>query len=69
MKGIFKKLEDIFSAVSFAEAGEHETARQMLKEGAVPPTIKSGVFEEKGAVKGSESPAVYAPSKLSPEEE
>lgn len=27
-----KKLEKIFSAVAFAEAGEHETARQILKE-------------------------------------
>lgn len=29
---IFKRLENIFSAVAFAEAGEHETARQFLKE-------------------------------------
>jgi hypothetical protein len=29
---ILKRLENIFSAVAFAEAGEHETARQILKE-------------------------------------
>jgi hypothetical protein len=29
---IFKRLENIFSAIAFAEAGEHETARQILKE-------------------------------------
>jgi|GEM_PF-3521821 hypothetical protein len=30
--GLMKKLEDIFSAVAFAEAGEFDTARQILKE-------------------------------------
>lgn len=30
--GLMKRLESIFSAVSFAEAGEHETARQMMEE-------------------------------------
>jgi len=29
---IFKKIEDAFAAVAFAEAGEHETAREMLKD-------------------------------------
>lgn len=29
---LLKRLENIFSAVAFAEAGEHETARQILKE-------------------------------------
>lgn len=29
---LLKKLEDIFAAVAFAEAGEFETARKMLKE-------------------------------------
>jgi len=32
MKTLFKKLETIFAASAFAEAGEHETARQMLKD-------------------------------------
>lgn len=27
-----RRLENIFSAIAFAEAGEHETARQILKE-------------------------------------
>ena len=29
---IFKKLEDTFAAAAFAEAGEFETAREMLKD-------------------------------------
>lgn len=29
---ILRRLENIFSAVAFAEAGEHETARQILRE-------------------------------------
>jgi hypothetical protein len=30
--GFLKKFEKIFSAAAFAEAGEFETARQMMKE-------------------------------------
>lgn len=43
MKGLTEKLERIFSAVTFAEAGESETARQMLKEEveAEKPAVKS----------------------------
>src|SRR4030067_638984 len=32
MKKLLKKLETMYAAVAFAEAGEHETARQTLKE-------------------------------------
>ncbi len=32
MKGFAKKLEDIFTAITFAEAGEFETAREILRE-------------------------------------
>ena len=32
MKGLTKKLERIFMAVSFAEAGEFDTARDILRE-------------------------------------
>ncbi len=32
MKGLKKRLEDIFTAVAFAEAGEHDTAREILRE-------------------------------------
>ncbi len=32
MKNLLKKFEDIYSAVAFAEAGEHETARDILRE-------------------------------------
>lgn len=32
MKGLFKKLEDIYAAAAFAEEGQHETAREILRE-------------------------------------
>jgi hypothetical protein len=32
MKNVMKKLEKFFCAAAFAEEGEFETARQMLKE-------------------------------------
>jgi len=32
MKTLMQKLEDIFVAVTFAEAGELDTARQMMAE-------------------------------------
>ena len=33
MKSISKMFETIFTAVAFAECGEHETARLLMKEG------------------------------------
>jgi hypothetical protein len=32
MKGFMKRLEDMFVAATFAEAGEFETARNILRE-------------------------------------
>ena len=32
MKGLMKRLENMFVAATFAEAGEFETAREMLRE-------------------------------------
>ena len=32
MKKLFKKLENMMSAIAFAEAGEHETARELMNE-------------------------------------
>ncbi len=32
MKKLMEKIENIYSAVAFAEAGEHETAREILRE-------------------------------------
>jgi hypothetical protein len=32
MKGFTKKLEQMFTAITFAEAGEFETAEQIMKE-------------------------------------
>lgn len=39
---LMKKLEDTFSAAAFAEAGEFETARQILKEGGREDGLKTG---------------------------
>ena len=33
MMGIFKRIENLFTAAAFAEAGEFEAAVQMMKEG------------------------------------
>ncbi len=43
---ILKRLENIFSAAAFAEAGEHETARQILREDVAQDKAKR---EETGA--------------------
>lgn len=32
MKGLTEKMEKIFSAITFAEVGEFETARQIMNE-------------------------------------
>lgn len=32
MKGFSKKFEQIFTAITFAEAGEFETAREIMRE-------------------------------------
>lgn len=32
MKGLLKKLENIYAAVAFAEAGEFETAREIMRD-------------------------------------
>lgn len=42
--GLQKKIEDMFAAVAFAEAGEHDTAREILRESgdamsSAPPRV------------------------------
>ncbi len=32
MKRLFRRLENLMTAVTFAEAGEHETAREIMRE-------------------------------------
>jgi len=32
MKNLIKKFENIYSAAAFAEAGEHETAREIYRD-------------------------------------
>jgi hypothetical protein len=39
MKKLAKKLERLFSAVAFAEAGEYETAREILREEERPQKV------------------------------
>lgn len=39
MKKLRKRLEDIFAAAAFAEAGEVETAREILREEKRPRKI------------------------------
>lgn len=39
--GIFRKLEDWFAAVAFAEAGEFDTAREMMKPDEPAPPVKT----------------------------
>ncbi|MEW6003471.1 MAG: hypothetical protein AB1638_12615 [Nitrospirota bacterium] len=39
MKNLGKKLERIFTAIAFAEAGEFDTAREILREGERPKKV------------------------------
>ena len=39
MSAILDKIRNIFAAASFAEAGEHQTALQMIGETAAPGTV------------------------------
>lgn len=32
MKGFLRKLEDVYAAAAFAEAGEFDTARELLRD-------------------------------------
>ncbi len=45
MSAWIKKLEDWFTAVAFAEAGEHDTARELAGLGARPAGRKIGMLE------------------------
>ena len=48
MKGIVKKLENMFVAATFAEAGEFDTARDILREkrprsvDRITPAVRTG---------------------------
>lgn len=58
---IFKRLENIFSAVAFAEAGEHETARQILRENDEEGVAGRG--EAKPQCKSEHENISHSPSK------
>ncbi len=45
MSAWIKKVEDWFAAVAFAEAGEHDTARELAGLGARPAGRKVGILE------------------------
>ncbi len=45
MSAWIKKVEDWFAAVAFAEAGEHDTARELAGLGARPARRKIGMVE------------------------
>jgi hypothetical protein len=48
MKSLFKRMEDLFAAAAFAEAGEFETAREMLKEERrILFAVKNGQIDKK----------------------
>jgi hypothetical protein len=40
MRKLTKKLERLFTAVAFAEAGEHDTAREILREEERPREVE-----------------------------
>ena len=40
MKGLMKRLENMFVAATFAEAGEFETARDILRENKRPRQVE-----------------------------
>lgn len=44
--GITKKLENMFAAAAFAEAGEHETAREILKENETRKTDRKSASKK-----------------------
>ena len=48
MKSTIKKLETLFAAAAFAEEGEVETARQIMREGVeVRTTDRPSVYDAK----------------------
>lgn len=44
MKGLIKRFENIFTALAFAEAGEHEKAREFLA--GIENTCRADILEE-----------------------
>lgn len=47
MKKLFKKLETTMTAIAFAEAGEFETARQIMREDTPRKTGRQSDMQQK----------------------
>lgn len=52
--GITRKIEKLFTAVTFAEAGEFDTAREIMN--SQEPTAESHKTKTKGSTLNSENP-------------
>ncbi len=51
MKNLFKKFETLMVAAAFAEEGEHETARQIMKEDEPRKTDRPTQYQRPSARK------------------
>ena len=57
MKNLLKKLEDSFTAVAFAEAGEFDAAREMLGRTESDPSKKDVCANQQECMPGQPSKA------------
>ena len=57
MKKLLKKLEDVYAASAFAEAGEFETAKQILREEDRPQKVDR-ISQTKRARKELRAPGI-----------
>lgn len=55
MRGIMKQLEDTFSAYAFAEAGEYDTARQLVKTDERVLLVLTGTIGDVKSLKYAEN--------------
>jgi|GEM_PF-1177557 len=48
LKKLSKRFETLMTAAAFAEAGEHDTARELLKEEDIKPEVKTAKKSGRG---------------------